>query len=382
MGRLIGNLTGHTYTKMVKPWLFKKHPDKVHDQTLKTAIRFQKYAPVRFLVRSSWAYQNEEVLSQTLNGITYRNPIGLSAGFDKNFEVPHMMKAVGFGFMEGGSMTFEPCPGNPRPWYHRLPNTKSLVVYAGLGNGGSEETINRLLEYPENTFKDFPLNISVAKTNSALAASEQEAIADYVGSLRRIKKAQVGNVVTLNISCPNTFGGEPFTTPERLENLLREVDDLELSQPIFIKMPCDLAWDDYALLLEVAARHNIAGLTISNLAKTREAVHPDDDISDAVPGNLSGKPVLDASNRLIKQTYQAYGDRFVISGVGGVFSAEDAYEKIQLGASVVQLVTGMIFQGPQLVGQINRGLVELLKADGFSHISQAVGSKTVKDRVL
>lgn len=364
------------YTGLVKPMLFRIAPDRVHNHLLVGGSGFQKAGLVRRLLHGAWAYDNAASLSQTICDIQFVNPVGLSAGFDKNFELVPLMKAVGFGFMEGGSVTYRECAGNPRPWFHRLPQTKSLVVYAGLANQGIDRVIKRLQAYPPGMIESFPLSISVAKTNSPEAGSENDAIADYLGSLGAIKAAQVGKMITLNISCPNTYGGEPFTTPEKLERLLEAVDGVGLKQPIFVKMPCHLPWDEFDGLLVVAARHQVAGVTISNLAKDRGQARLMDPLPDGVKGNLSGRPTWQLSNDLIRRTYRKYGQRFVIIGVGGIFSAEDAYVKIRLGASLVELITGLIFEGPQLIGQVNRDLDKLLARDGFTNVSQAIGADT------
>lgn len=373
MQTILSKTSQHGYQQIVKPLLFRKKPDIVHERLLRVGSALQKVTPVRYVIRAVWAYNNEPYLSQEICGIRYKNPVGLSAGFDKNFELVPMIKSVGFGFMEGGSITLHNCAGNPKPWFHRLPKTKSLVVHAGLANHGVVAVIDRLRSYPSSTFVNFPINISVAKTNSKEAASEAEAINDYIGSLKHIAQSDIGDMITINISCPNTFGGEPFTTPKRLDKLLARIDTLQLSQPLFIKMPSQMPWEDYDALLKVAASHIVSGVTVSNLVKDRSTANISDPLPDSVKGNLSGKPAYEASNLLIKKTYQAYGERFVIIGVGGIFSAEDAYAKIKLGASLVELITGMIFEGPQLVGQINQGIVRLLKQDGYSNISEAIG---------
>lgn len=370
---MMSSVSSKAYTKTVKPLLFKQKPDTVHERLLQAGANLQRLRVVRSLVHGVWAYENSARLGQDVLGIHFRNPIGLSAGFDKNFELPPMIKSIGFGFMEGGSLTYEPCTGNPKPWFYRLPKTKSIVVYAGLANQGVTKIINRIKSYTPSTFTDFPLNISVAKTNSKATANEADAIADYIGSLSQIKKAAVGSMVTLNISCPNTYGGEPFTTPGMLERLLQKVDDIHMPQPIFIKMPADLSWPSFDELLVVAAKHRVAGITISNLAKDRGQVKLMDPLPETVKGGLSGKPTWELSNNLIRQTYKKYHGRFVIIGVGGVFSAEDAYTKIKLGATLVELITGIIFEGPQLIGQINQGLVALLKQDGYQTIGEAIG---------
>lgn len=362
-----------SYKFIVKPILFKFKPDSVHNTIVKIGSRLQRYRPARYFIKTSWAYKNDELLGQNVAGIYFQNPVGLSAGFDKNFELARILKAIGFGFMEGGSLTYHKCEGNPRPWFHRLPNTKSLVVYAGLANNGVRTIIKTLNSYPSDTFKDFPLNISVAKTNSKETCTDEEAVADYVGSLKQLQKSKLGDMYTLNISCPNTYGGEPFTTPKRLESLLYSVDQLNIKIPLFIKMPAHLPWKEFKELLKVADKHDVQGLTISNLAKDRNQAKLLDPLPEKHKGNLSGKPTWDLSNDLIRQTYITYNKRFVIIGVGGIFSAEDAYTKIKLGASLVELITGMIFEGPQLIGQINKGISELLVKDGFQNVSEAIG---------
>jgi dihydroorotate dehydrogenase len=369
---LLSGATGVIYKRMVKPVLFRRLPDNVHKRMLRIASACQRSALMRAIMRTTWAYQNDPYLSQTLHGITFANPIGLSAGFDKNFELPPTMKAIGFGLMEGGSITYRQCEGNPRPWFYRLPKSKSLVVHVGLANDGAATILERIQTYPKQTFDGFPLNISVAKTNSKLTSTDEEAVKDYTGSLKLIKAKKVGDLVTLNISCPNTYGGEPFTTPKRLELLLTAVDELRLIQPVFIKMPINLAWPEFQGLLRVAAAHNVAGVIIGNLQKQRGGLK--DVLPEEIQGGLSGKPTYALSNELIAHTYRSFGDRFTIIGVGGVFSADDAYTKIKLGASLVELVTGLIFEGPELIGQINRGLVRRLQADGYHTISEAVGA--------
>lgn len=378
MIRVASATSQFVYTRLAKPILFAQQPDKVHERMLRTGSRLQKHRSARAALRASWAYQNQNVLQQTIHGITFKNPVGLSAGFDKNFQLLPLVKAIGFGFMEGGSATHRPCSGNPKPWFYRLPNSKSLVVHAGLGNNGIQHSVAKIQSYPRSTFFDFPLNISIAKTNLPHVFTEQEGIDDFVASARLVKAAHVGNMITLNISCPNAFGGESFTDPVKLDHLLQAIDQLELDPPLFIKMPSDLPWSAFKKLLAVIDKHDVAGLTISNLAKDRSKLRLSDPLPDSVKGNLSGKPTWDLSNMLIARTYQTYGSRFVIIGVGGIFSAQDAYTKIRLGASLVELITGMVFEGPQLIGQINRDLVKLIKKDGYHHVSQVVGKDAVK----
>lgn len=367
---------GWCYTHIAKPILFKQSPDGVHHRMIRSGSLLQRMPLMQRLTDNSFAYHNDTVLSQDVAGLTFTNPVGLSAGLDKNFELVPLIKAIGFGYMEGGSLTFNPCVGNSRPWFHRLPKTKSIVVHVGLANYGVAHGIAKIKSYPSTIFNRFPLNISIAKTNSPGTCTDDDAIADYVGSLEQLKTSGVGDMYTLNISCPNTFGGEPFTDPERLEKLLSATDALELKKPLFIKMPIDQPWQSFKKLLAVADSHQVTGVTIGNLAKDRTKVDLKDPLPSTVKGNLSGKPTQKLSDALIRQTYKAYGKRFVIIGVGGIFTAEDAYTKIKNGATLVELVTGLIFQGPQVIGQINQDLATLIEADGYSNVSEAIGVAT------
>ncbi len=373
MKRIIRKISRLGYQKVAKPIMFKHQADNVHHGLIRTGKRVQKIPGVKHLPKL-WSYQ-DKMLETEVAGMQFRNPVGLSAGFDKALELPALMKSVGFGWMTGGSVTFGEYEGNPKPWFYRLPNSKALVVNAGLPSEGTSVVAKRVSMYSAKLFTAFPLNVSVAKTNSKDCASDELAIADYCESLAVFDKLAQVTMLEINISCPNTFGGEPFTTPDRLKKLLQSVDKLQLKKPVFIKMPVSLPDQEFDALTEVVAKHKITGLAISNLLKDRTKVQLKDDLPATVKGNLSGAPTRDVSTHLIRQTYQKYGDKLVIIGIGGVFSAEDAYEKIRAGASLVALVTGLIYEGPQLVGDINHGLAKLLKKDGFKHISEAVGKE-------
>jgi dihydroorotate dehydrogenase (fumarate) len=230
-------------------------------------------------------------------------------------------------------------------------------------------------------FKDFPLNVSVAKTNSKECASDKEAIKDYCDSLLAFDKLKQVRMLEINISCPNTYGGEPFTTPERLEQLLKSVDALKLKKPVFVKMPISMAINKFDALLAVIARHNVAGVCVGNLLKDRSKAQLKDELPKEVKGGLSGEPNREITTELVRYAYQKYGNKLIIVGIGGVMNAEDAYEKIRAGASLVALITGLMFEGPQIVGEINEGLTRLLKRDNFSTISEAVGVDADKKAV-
>ena len=369
--RAVSKITIWSYRRAIKPVLFRYSPDDVHAGLMKVGGVTQK-TPLLKNLPKLWAYKNK-ALHTKVAGVKFENPVGLSAGFDKMIELPGLLKSVGFGWMTGGSVTLGYYGGNPRPWFVRLPRSRALVVNAGLPSEGTKSIARRVRGYPKQLFDDFPLSVSVAKTNTKACASDDEAIKDYCESLTVFNKLPQVKMLEVNISCPNTFGGEPFTTPDRLDNLLKAVNKLKLTKPIFIKMPISLEWSDFEQLLKVIVKYKIDGVAISNLLKDRSKAKLKDDLDPSVAGNLSGMPTQQISTELVRKTYQAYGDRLVIIGIGGVMSADDAYEKIRAGASLVALITGLIYEGPSLIGDINAGLARLLKRDGFKNISEAVG---------
>ena len=359
------------YTRAVKPVIFKMHPDKVHDDMITHGSWIQKMRPVMAAAEAMLKYDNPALVTDVY-GLTLRNPIGLAAGLDKNIAIPGILQMTGFGFLTFGSVTSRVCDGNPRPWFHRLPEQGSLVVHVGLANGGVEKVAAHLRDLNDRKnprFTKLPYKMSVARTNDTLTGDVAEGVADYVASVKAL--AGLSALMELNVSCPNTTVGEAFTTPENLDALLTAVDEIAPPQPITLKMPCDKSWAEFKELLDVAAAHKVDGLTIANLRKDRTGIP----LAAEVKGNLSGAPTRDASTELIRQTYLATGDRFVIAGVGGVFSGADAYEKITAGATLIELVSGLIFRGPAVVGTIAQELVKLAQADGFERVQDAVGSR-------
>lgn len=358
------------YKKFLKPILFTQDPDDVHDGALRFGNFWGKFRVLRWVTRKTLSFQDPS-LEQEILGINFRNPVGLAAGFDKNGDMVKILPHLGFGFASIGSITWKPYEGNPRPWSYRLPEIKSLLINYGLKNIGAEKILDKV---ENNREEGFVVGISVAKTNSKETADLQKGIEDYFNTIKILNEREVGDFVEINISCPNTFGGEPFTDTESLAKLLDKIGELKIEKPIFLKMPINLSWADFQELLDIAVIKGVSGIVIGNCSKDRETLKEIGKIPDNIAGSLSGKPTEELSNKLISKTYEKYGDKFVIIGVGGIFSANDAYEKIKRGASLVQLITGMIYEGPQLIGEINQGLVRLLHEDGYKKIEEAVGA--------
>ena len=254
----------------------------------------------------------------------------------------------------------------------RLPRSRSLMVNKGFKNMGAQATISKL----ENLDFQIPIGISVGKTNSLEIDTQAKSVNDLIQTFTLFEQSSVKHsYYELNISCPNLKGSITFYPPENLEELLIEVDKLHLTKPVFVKMPIEKSDIETLAMLAVIAKHSPQGVIFGNLQKDRtDPAFDQTELQKFTVGNFSGKPTYKRSNELIALAYKNYKVRFLIIGCGGIFSAEDAYTKIKLGASLVQLITGLIYEGPQLIAQINLGLADMLKKDGFTHISQATGS--------
>ncbi|PIR96290.1 MAG: quinone-dependent dihydroorotate dehydrogenase [Candidatus Doudnabacteria bacterium CG10_big_fil_rev_8_21_14_0_10_42_18] len=357
------------YQSIIKRILFLFDPETVHNRMLNLGEFLGKFRVSKWMVKFCFYYYHPSLKQELLN-LTFKNPVGLAAGFDKNGKLTQILPEVGFGFMEIGSVSDRSCSGNEKPRLWRLKKFMSLRVHYGLPSEGASAVAERLGSLPFS----IPLGINIVKTNDAQTDSIEDGIKDYERAFKKFLPLTC--YFTINISCPNTFGGEPFLEAENLDKLLSRIDALKGKQAVVVKLSPDLSESRLDALLKVIMRHKIDGIICSNLTKVRDAQNVRD---KQVPGEggFSGRLVEEASNELIKKVYRKTAGKITIIGCGGVFSAEDAYKKIKLGASLIQLVTGMIYEGPQLIGEINRGLAELTEKDGYKNISEAVGVNNI-----
>ena len=358
------------YKTSLQKIFFLIDPEVIHDRMLKVGEFLGSNVVGRNITSVFFSYSNKS-LEQKILGIKFANPVGLAAGFDKDARLTDILPSVGFGFAEVGSITGEVCSGNPKPRLWRLKKSQSLVVNYGLKNEGCETIAKRLKR------KTFAISIgtNIAKTNSPKTVNVESGIADYVKAYKSF--TDIGSFFTINISCPNAYGGKPFEEASRLEELLLQIDNIPTKKPVFLKISPDLTRHQVDRITQVASRHQVSGFVCSNLTKNRKSKKI---LDKKIPseGGMSGKVVEDLTNELIAYVYKKTKGKLVIIGCGGVFNAADAYKKIKLGASLVEMITGMIFEGPQVVSEINQGLVRLLKKDGFNRLSQAV-SVGIKD---
>ncbi|MDO8552890.1 MAG: quinone-dependent dihydroorotate dehydrogenase [bacterium] len=337
------------YKRILRPIFFQFNPEFMHDFMVFFGQIFGSLAPARWLIKSVWGYRGPDI-SKTIDGLHFERPVLLSAGFDCNGELTRILPCISFGGEEVGSVTARPCQGNPKPQLTRLIRNKSLVVYKGLKNQGVVQIAERLAN--RNSREKFIVGISIAQTNDERVSDAEAGLADYHATFKIMNELNVGDYYTINISCPNTFGGETFATPELLTRLLTKLSTVPCRKPRYIKMPINLSWDDFKKLLDIIDRFGYNGVIIGNLNKKYSLIDFPEDAPKEWRGGLSGKSCFELSNELIRKTRAAYGKRFTIIGVGGIFSPEDALVKFRAGADLVQLVTGMIFEGPGLIKRI------------------------------
>lgn len=381
MSTMIGirNLVFTGLYRICRPLIFLMEPEVAHATFKKAGIALGSNAITRKLTALLFDY-NHKSLNCEVDGIAYRNPVGLSAGFDKDGELTRIYPSLGFGLAELGSFTGEVCPGNPGRRLFRMVKSRSIVVWYGLNNQGAETISGRLANAD---FGRLRVGINAAKSNITSEFILQDSIDDYLKTMKLFK--DIGDYYTINISCPNTQDGEPFVDRANLDALLTAVN-AEIrpltDRPIYVKLAADLEIHEINEIVDACVDHGIQGFVLTNLAKP---AHNEEHIPAEYPSNkgqlpkgkgaMSGLPLQRISTDVIRHVYRRTGGKKTIIGVGGIFSARDAYEKITSGANLLHMITTMIFDGPQNINEINRGLVKLLQADGFNSIEEAVGSR-------
>ncbi len=360
----------HFKYRLFRPVIFLFDSETVHEFFVHFGEKIGRVRFFRRLLKSFFAFKYAS-LSQNISGIHFENPLGLSAGFDYEARLTQVIGELGMGFSTIGTVTNLPYEGNPLPRLGRLVKSRSLLVNKGFKNLGIVKTLERLCDI---TFS-IPIGISIGKTNTLDIKTQAEAVEDVCYAFEKVENSGVPfSYYELNISCPNLKGSIEFYEPLHLEELLSALFAKKISHPLFVKMPIVKTDEETLAMLEVISRFKIAGIILGNLQNDRNhKTLVKGELEKYPKGNLSGMPTQERSDELIRIAYQKYGEQMIIVGTGGIFSAEDAYRKIRAGASLLQMITGMIFEGPQLPAQINEGLSKLLKRDGFKSISEAVG---------
>ena len=352
--------------RWIRPLLFKMDAESAHRLAIGAAKVVQALPGMR-------ASTTSRSLAQDIWGLHFANPVGIAAGLDKNAEcIPYWVR-IGCGFVEIGSVSAEPAPGNPRPRAFRLPDDEALVNRMGLNNDGAERIVQRL---PKASIRPVPIGVNIVKTHRE-GLDGSAGLDDFATSYRIV--APHADYVTVNVSCPNTSDGKTFEEPDALDTLLETLLATGVKrQPLLVKLspPSQTDVDEgrYAELVEILKNHQVDGIIAANTASDRLGLESDPSrIEEIGRGGLSGRPLAERSTNLIRVLYRQTGGEMPIVGVGGVDSAAEALRKIRAGASLVQLYTGLVYEGPRLIGRIVRGLARHLEREG-RHIGDIVGA--------
>jgi dihydroorotate dehydrogenase len=350
-------------------------PEHAHELTMQIAQRVGNASWSRSLVRSLFNWQNP-CLHQDLWNLPFRNPIGLAAGFDKNGTLPKVLQAAGFGFVEVGSITARGGTGNPRPRMFRLPEDRSLINRMGLNNQGASAITKRLREIKPQL--SIPLGINIAKTNDARIHGDA-AMRDYADSLRLA--LPIADYITINISCPNTGEGKTFEDPKALEVLLATLRSTiqesghDQIPPLLVKLSVDLSSSQVRELADICIRYNMDGFVAVNTSNDRSNLQTDTQTLERIGnGGLSGHAIHERSKTVIRTLYEHTKGKVPIIGVGGVDSPQSALETLQAGASLLQVYSGLVYEGPALVKRINQFLAQKMQASGYTSFHKWLSS--------
>ena len=363
------------YRSLLRPLLFRLPAETAHE----LALHSLSFSPglTKLLVGDRFSRSPFGKLRRF--GLTFSNPVGLAAGFDKDGIALKSLAALGFGFIEAGTVTYHPQPGNERPRLFRLPLDKALINRAGFNNEGAKEFAKRVARHKP----DCVLGVSIGKSKMVTV---EDAVGDYLKSFELVYP--LADYVAVNVSSPNTPRLRELQQPDQLDELLRALQSRNKEMeaegsghvlPILIKLSPDLSHEELKSIVEVAQRNNVAGLIATNTTTERAGLRtPAETIQAIGAGGLSGAPLKRRSAQVIATLYKLTGGSMPLIGVGGIFTAEDAWEIISAGASLVQVYTGLIYEGPSIAGNINEGLRRIISSAGFVSLDEAVGCRATE----
>jgi dihydroorotate dehydrogenase len=360
--------------RIIRPILFRLPAESAHEFALRSLALAMQNSTVRRAAAKR--FQRTPFGSLKRFGLTFGNPVGLAAGFDKNGTAADLLCALGFGFVEVGTVTSEQQPGNPRPRIFRLPRDRALINSLGFNNCGAKALVKNLKQHRP----DCVLGINIGKSRSV---SIEDAIADYLKTFATVY--DTADYIAVNVSSPNTPQLRELQQPNMLADLLSALQkrNRELAaksflagpKPLLLKIAPDLTENEIESIVQIALEKGVAGIIATNTTVSREGLQtPRSKIEASGDGGLSGAPLRDRSNKVITLLYRLTKGSLPIVGVGGIFTAEDAWQKICAGASLVQLYTGFIYEGPGIARDINEGLRRIVSQNGFVSLDEAVGS--------
>jgi dihydroorotate dehydrogenase len=364
---------GGVYAAALRPLLFRLDPERAHELSLALLSRI---APA--MARLPGPPDGEGRLEQQLFGLRFPNPIGLAAGFDKRARAVPAWPALGFGFAEIGTVTALGQPGNPRPRIHRLAADRALINRLGFNNDGAVGTAQRLASWERRgLLHRVPLGVNIGR--SRIVPSERAA-ADYAVSLARLWP--FADYIAINVSSPNTPGLRDLQETGPLGEILDAVEtvnrDMTRSRgparlPVLVKLAPDLSDEQIEAAVDLALDRGLGGVIVSNTTLAREGLRSPPELTSR-EGGLSGAPLRERSTALVRRVAQRAEGRLVVVGVGGVFDADDAWQKLAAGASLVQVYTGLVYGGPGTARSIAAGLLARMDREGVRHIGEIVGS--------
>lgn len=361
------------YRSLVRRLLFSLPPETAHDLVLHSLSLLRPKFINDFIERR----YSRSSLPVNRFGISFPNPVGLAAGFDKDGVALQPLAALGFGFLEAGTVTFHPQPGNPRPRLFRLPEDKALINRAGFNNAGAAAFAKRM----KRKRPACVLGVSIGKSK---ITPLEKATDDYLASFELVY--DVADYVAVNVSSPNTPQLRELQQSEQLSSLLsalqernrelQKVHQRKRPMPLLVKLSPDLTHEQLEMIVDVLVRLEIDGIIATNTTIARDQLRTNNaTVAKFGEGGLSGAPLRKKSTQMVADLYRLTSGRVPIIGVGGIFTAEDAWEKIAAGASLVQLYTGFIYRGPGIAREINEGLTQILIQEGFSNLDAAVGCR-------
>ncbi len=361
------------YRTLVRPVLFTHDPEEIHEFTLKTL----GWASRReLLTETIAAFLQAPALPVELMGLRFPNPIGLAAGMDKQAEALPAWAAFGFGFTELGAVTLHAQPGNPRPRLFRAIADEAIVNRMGFNNPGAEAVAQTLAEWRKlGLWPKHPVGMNLGKSKVTPLDNAAE---DYAGSFRLL--APWLDFFVVNVSSPNTPNLRQLQDKAALDEILAAIEGAQPAEPpkrkpILIKVAPDLSFEALDQIVELTEKRKVAGLVATNTTITRPETQ--DPVLQRIyheAGGLSGRPLRARSTAMIRHLYQSTNGALPIIGVGGIFTAEDAWEKITAGASLLQIYTSLVYEGPWVVSNLVKGLLDKLQEFGFQDLKDAVGT--------
>jgi dihydroorotate dehydrogenase len=365
------------YRSLLRPLLFSLPPESAHDLALRSLEIGLCTETARRWARRRFHRMPCGELRRF--GLDFSSPVGVAAGFDKNGTAAQGLSALGFGFIEIGSVTFEPQAGNAAPRIFRLPQDRALINRLGFNNSGAIA----VAEHVRHHRPDCVLGVNIGKSRRIAIDA---AIPDYLSSFDAVY--DVADYIAINVSSPNTPNLRALQRADLLSELLAALQrrntelaarfSLPKPRPLLLKIAPDLTDAEIEAIVDVALREQVAGIIATNTTVSRVGLQSAQATVEACgEGGLSGAPLHHRSNEIIALLYQLAGKAMTIIGVGGVFAAQDAWEKICAGASLIQIYTGFIYEGPGIARRINEGLSEIVKREGFSSLDEAIGTRAM-----